>query len=105
MFKLFKRIGLLLDIVELLIVRVLKSENEQQEQKSAALTKVVEDAKAYRRHVIEEIVKSKVAMGTIPDEAIAENTRQLEECPYDELKRLQWDYRLRTVMMDKHGNA
>lgn len=105
MFKLFKRIGLLLDLMELLIVRALKTENERQDQQIEALTRGAEDAKAYQRHVIEEIIRSKVAMGTIPDEAIAENTRRLEELGYDELKRLQWDFRLRTSMLDKPGNS
>ena len=95
----------MLDFAELLIMREMNFVTQQQEQKILAMTKEIDDAEAYRQHVIKEIAGSLAVTECLPEEVIPEVTKRLETLPYLELKRLQWDYRLKTAMIHKCGNA
>lgn len=105
MFKIFKRLCILIDIFEHYIMGEFKKEVDKKVQKIEVLTRAAEDAEAYRSHVIEEIVKNKVLIGSISDDEIEEESSRLQICNYDELKRLNLDYKFRTVMIGRHGNT
>lgn len=105
MLKFFKRIGLLLDICEIFVVRELGRMTKEQDQKITQLTEDIEYAKTYCNDAIEEIVKIKVLIGDISNEEVADNVSQLQKYNYDQLKCLRLDYKFRTVMLGKPGNA